>query len=73
MNEPNDPLLLDHEADGIKELDNNLPQWWVWLFYLTIAFAVIYMGYYHIIGTETCNWPPTRNNGRKGKRSSPAP
>ena len=30
--EPRDPLLLDHEADGIKELDNNLPRWWVWLF-----------------------------------------
>jgi hypothetical protein len=30
MNDPKetkDPLLLDHEADGIKELDNNLPAW----------------------------------------------
>jgi cytochrome c oxidase cbb3-type subunit 3 len=44
-----DPLLLDHEADGIKELDNNLPRWWVWLFYLTIAFAVFYMTYYHVL------------------------
>jgi cytochrome c oxidase cbb3-type subunit III len=46
--EPKDPLLLDHEVDGIKELDNNLPRWWVWLFYLTIIFSVIYMGYYHV-------------------------
>ncbi|MHB8521470.1 MAG: cbb3-type cytochrome c oxidase N-terminal domain-containing protein [Limisphaerales bacterium] len=46
MNE--NPLLLDHEADGIKELDNNLPRWWVWLFYLTIAFAAIYLCYYHV-------------------------
>lgn len=45
--EPRDPLLLDHEADGIRELDNNLPRWWVWLFYFTIIFAVIYMVYYH--------------------------
>src|SRR3954447_7369559 len=44
-----DPLLLDHEADGIKELDNLLPRWWVWLFYLTIIFAIGYMGYYHIL------------------------
>src|SRR3954463_1847556 len=43
-----DPLLIDHEADGIRELDNLLPRWWVWLFYLTTIFAVVYMGYYHV-------------------------
>lgn len=41
--------LLDHEADGIRELDNLLPRWWVWLFYLTTAFAIAYMGYYHVL------------------------
>lgn len=50
MNEqPRDPLLLDHEADGIKELDNNLPRWWVWLFYITIAYGIFYMVYYHVL------------------------
>jgi len=48
MNEQNEPLLLDHDADGIRELDNNLPRWWVWLFYFTIIFAVVYMCYYHV-------------------------
>jgi cytochrome c oxidase cbb3-type subunit 3 len=52
MNEPydpfKDPLLLDHEADGIRELDNNLPRWWVWLFNLCILFAAGYLGYYHV-------------------------
>ena len=43
MTENNDPLLLDHEADGIRELDNKLPRWWVWLFYCTIIFAVVYL------------------------------
>ncbi len=43
-----EPLLLHHEADGIKELDNLLPRWWVWLFYLTIAFAAVYLLYYHV-------------------------
>lgn len=43
-------ILLAHEADGIKELDNNLPRWWVWLFYISIAFAVVYMAYYHVLG-----------------------
>jgi cytochrome c oxidase cbb3-type subunit 3 len=45
----NDPLLMDHEADGIRELDNNLPSWWVWLFFLCTVFAVIYMLYYHVL------------------------
>jgi cytochrome c oxidase cbb3-type subunit 3 len=49
MNEnPSEPKLLDHDADGIRELDNNLPRWWVWLFYLTIAYSVVYMAYYHV-------------------------
>lgn len=49
-NEPQDPLLLDHEYDGIRELDNKLPRWWVWLFNLSIVFAVLYFGYYHVLG-----------------------
>jgi len=48
--EPQDPLLLDHEYDGIRELDNKLPRWWVWLFNLSIVFAVFYMVYYHVLG-----------------------
>jgi len=48
MNEHDDPLLMDHEADGIRELDNKLPRWWVWLFYGTIVFAVFYMAYFHV-------------------------
>jgi cytochrome c oxidase cbb3-type subunit 3 len=51
MTEDKDPLLLDHEADGIRELDNKLPRWWVWLFYLTIIFAMVYMSYYHVFAT----------------------
>ena len=43
MTENNDPLLLDHEVDGIRELDNKLPRWWVWLFYFTIIFAAVYL------------------------------
>ena len=50
-NEPKDPLLLDHNYDGIQELDNNLPRWWVWLFYLTIIFAAVYLVYFHVTRT----------------------
>ena len=44
-------ILMDHEYDGIRELDNNLPPWWVWGFFLTIVFAFIYLFNYHILGT----------------------
>jgi cytochrome c oxidase cbb3-type subunit III len=44
----NELLIPNHEADGIHELDNLLPRWWVWLFYLTILFSAGYMGYYHV-------------------------
>lgn len=47
-NNPKEPLLLDHSYDGIQELDNNLPRWWVWLFYITIAFSAVYLIYYHV-------------------------
>jgi len=39
----NDRLIKDHEYDGIKELDNELPPWWKWLFIITIAFAAVYL------------------------------
>lgn len=38
-----DEKLLDHNYDGIQELDNPLPAWWVHLFNITIIFSVIYM------------------------------
>lgn len=44
-------VLLDHNYDGIQELDNDLPPWWLWLFYITIIWSVIYMIHYHVIGT----------------------
>lgn len=46
-------ILLDHEYDGIKELDNNLPPWWLYGFYLTIIFAVIYMVRFHLFDGPT--------------------
>jgi cytochrome c oxidase cbb3-type subunit III len=43
-------VMLDHDYDGIKELDNVLPPWWVNLFYATIIFGLIYMLRFHVFG-----------------------
>ncbi len=45
-------ILLHHDYDGIKELDNVLPPWWINLFYITILFSVVYMVRYHIFDVE---------------------
>lgn len=45
-------LELDHNYDGIKELDNKLPPWWLYSFYASIIYAAGYMAYYHIFDGE---------------------
>ncbi|APQ16051.1 cbb3-type cytochrome c oxidase N-terminal domain-containing protein [Maribacter hydrothermalis] len=46
-------IILDHNYDGIRELDNNLPPWWVYLFYASIVFAVVYLVRFHIYDDYT--------------------
>ncbi|MCO5948488.1 cbb3-type cytochrome c oxidase N-terminal domain-containing protein [Mucilaginibacter flavidus] len=41
-------LLIAHDYDGIEELDNPIPAWFMWLFYSTIVFAVCYLLIYHV-------------------------
>ena len=45
-------LLLNHDYDGIKELDNNLPPWWVYSFYACILFAAVYLVRFEILGAD---------------------
>lgn len=45
-NEHKEGKLLDHDYDGIQELDNPLPSWWVNMFYMSIVFAVLYVIFY---------------------------
>jgi cytochrome c oxidase cbb3-type subunit 3 len=43
-------VLLDHDYDGIHELDNALPPWWKYGFYITIVVAFVYIILFHITG-----------------------
>ena len=45
-------IILDHNYDGIRELDNKLPPWWLYGFYITIVFAGVYLARYHIFQGE---------------------
>ncbi len=43
-------VLLDHNYDGIRELDNSLPPWWKYGFYFTILVGVVYLFVFHVSG-----------------------
>ncbi|MEX0997446.1 MAG: cbb3-type cytochrome c oxidase N-terminal domain-containing protein [Flavobacteriaceae bacterium] len=46
-------IIIDHDYDGIRELDNNLPTWWVYGFYATIIFAAVYLVRFHVFDGVT--------------------
>ncbi|WP_224997663.1 cbb3-type cytochrome c oxidase N-terminal domain-containing protein [Cesiribacter sp. SM1] len=54
--EREDEVMTDHEYDGIRELDNNLPPWWKAMFYATIVFSVVYLAAYHVL-----DWAPLQD------------
>lgn len=45
-------IIIDHNYDGIKELDNSLPPWWLYGFYASIVFAAIYLLRYHVFNGD---------------------
>jgi cytochrome c oxidase cbb3-type subunit 3 len=45
-------LILDHNYDGIKELDNALPPWWLYGFYASVIFAAVYLIRFHIFNGD---------------------
>jgi cytochrome c oxidase cbb3-type subunit 3 len=49
--EEEDVIMLDHNYDGIRELDNDLPPWWKYGFYVTIVWACIYLIHFHVTKT----------------------
>ena len=50
-------LELRHDYDGIRELDNVLPPWWLWLFYGTIIWGFVYLVNVHVLNI----WPDTQD------------
>jgi len=44
-------MTTGHEWDGVKELNNPLPSWWLWMFYACILFAIVYAVLYPAIPT----------------------
>lgn len=48
--ETEEEIMIDHEYDGIRELDNPIPVWFNALFYSSILFAVGYLMVYHVFG-----------------------
>lgn len=65
--EEEESIMLDHEYDGIRELDNNLPPWWKYGFYLTIVFAVVYLISFHVIKTGELQAVEFKNEVAEGK------
>ena len=49
--EDEESIILEHNYDGIRELDNHLPPWWSYLFYATIVFGIFYVILYHVTDT----------------------
>ncbi|MGE0771282.1 MAG: cbb3-type cytochrome c oxidase N-terminal domain-containing protein [Cyclobacteriaceae bacterium] len=49
--EKEETILLDHNYDGIRELDNHLPPWWKWLLYGSIIWSAVYLVAYHVTGS----------------------
>lgn len=42
-------IILEHNYDGIQELDNTLPPWWVYMFYASIVFAIVYLVRFEVL------------------------
>lgn len=65
--ENEEEIMLSHNYDGIKELDNDLPPWWKYGFYLTVVVAFLYMIHYHVTKTGDLQAAEYNNEMAKAK------
>ena len=60
IDQPTGTETVGHEWDGIEELNTPLPRWWLWTFYATIAFALVWVVIYPALpipgATGTSGW-----------------
>lgn len=49
--EKEEEVATDHVYDGIRELDNSLPPWWLWGFYISIIWGIIYLVRVYVLET----------------------
>lgn len=48
-----EPDTTGHVWDGdLREFHNPMPRWWIWLFYITVAFSIVYLVLYPGLGTQ---------------------
>ena len=73
MSDLNNEKETDHEYDGIRELDNPLPFWWLTIFWVTVIFGIGYYAYYEFAGgpssEETLNQAMTQITAVKSARN----
>jgi cytochrome c oxidase cbb3-type subunit III len=67
-----DPGTTGHSWDGLEEYNNPLPRWWMWLFYITIVFSLIYLVLYPGLGSYGgyLGWSSTGQYQQEQKRAA---
>ncbi|MEM7359055.1 MAG: cytochrome-c oxidase, cbb3-type subunit III [Pseudomonadota bacterium] len=59
-----------HKWDGIEELNNPLPRWWLWLFILTIVYSIAYLYVYPGMGNYAGSFGWTQTNQYEAERAA---